>query len=93
MTTITALITPGQDQTPEDCLYAALATQHERALIEKATAYVAKFDGFKPAVVGIEIRYADGAGEAEYDDCADRLNGTQCMGIDAIRIDRRKGGK
>lgn len=86
MTTITALITPAQGQTPDDVLAAAVATQHERALITKATAYVAKYDGFKPAVIGVEIRYASGAGEAEYADCADRLSRTVSMGVDSIRI-------
>lgn len=82
MTTITALITPMQGQTPDDVLAAALGTQHERALIENATARRAKAGD----LVQVTIRYATGAGEAEYADCADRLSRTPSMGVDSIQV-------
>lgn len=79
MITVTALITPMQGQTPDDVLAAALGTQHERALINRAW--------WTPAgrQVQVNLRFDEGAGQAEYEDCIERLEGTPSMGVDSIR--------
>lgn len=83
MNTITAQIIPAQGQSSDDVLALVLNTQHERALINAASACPIG-DG---SIVLAVVKYDQGAGEAEYADCAARIaNMTGVQGVDSVRV-------